>query len=336
MGRTPDVAVVGGGIIGLGVADALVRRGADVVLLERGEPGDGQSAGAARGFRHLHATREQILDAVRARSAWDTWSERAGEPLVGDEGALRLGGDVGGDAQRLRAAGVAAEVVDVAGERHPALREDAGPLLWDPRGGAIRAARAIAWLRGELGSRVRLCEVRSLDEVSAGRVVLCAGAGTERLWPGVTMRREVHLRVTFAAPAGVRFATWADRSARFGATAYGVADGPGRFALGLADHGDLAPDDPAADVVPPDFDLAAQRGRVHAYAAAAFPGLGEPIDEVVRLLTILPGPDEDAYVLHTEPTLTVVAGHNLFKLAPLLAERAAESALVARIGSVGP
>jgi sarcosine oxidase len=223
---------------------------------------------------------------------------------------------------------VAAEVVDVAGERHPALREDAGQLLWDPHGGAIRAALAIAWLRGELGSRVRRCEVRSLDEVSAGHVVLCAGAGTERLWPGVTMRREVHLRMTFAAPAGASYATWADRSERFGATSYGVADGPGRFALGLADHADQpAPADPAADVVPADVNLDAQRARVRDYAAAAFPGLGEPIDEVVRLLTILPGPDEDAYVLHTEPRLTVVAGHNLFKLAPLLAERAAESAL---------
>jgi len=319
---TPDVAVVGGGILGLGVADALVRRGAAVVLLERGEPGDGQSAGDGRGFRHLHATREQILDAVRARSGWDEWSARAGEPLVGGEGALRLGGDVFADAEYLRAAGVRAEVVDVAGEHHPALRADAGPLLWDPRGGAIRASRAIAWLRDELGPRVRRREVRSLDEVQAGHVVVCAGAGTERLWPGVMMRREVHVRVTFAAPeAG---ATWADRSGHFGATAYGVADGPGRFALGLADHGDQpTPADPAAEVVPADVDLAAQRARVRAYAAAAFPGLGDPVDEVVRLLTILPGPDEDAYVLHSEPRLTVVAGHNLFKLAPLLAERAA-------------
>ena len=326
MGRTPDVAVVGGGILGLGVADSLVRRGADVVLFERAEPGDGQSAGEARGFRHLHATRGQILDAVRARSAWDAWSARAGEPLVGEEGALRLGGDVAADAARLRDAGVAAEVVDVAGERHPALREDAGPLLWDPRGGAIRAARAIGWLRGQLGERVRRTEVRSLGEVRAGHVVVCAGAGTERLWPGVTMRREVHLRVTFAAPAGASYATWADRSVRFGATAYGVADGARRFALGLADHADQpAPADPAAEVVPAGVDLAAQRARVRAYAAAAFPGLGDPIDEVVRLLTILPGRDEDAYVMHTEPRLTVLAGHNLFKLAPLLAELAADS-----------
>ena len=146
----PDVAVVGGGIVGLAAADALARRGADVVVLERGEPGAGQSAGAARGFRHLHATAGQIAEAVRARALWDDWSARAGEPLVGEEGALRLGGDVAADAARLRAAGVAAGVLEHAGDRHPALRADAGPLLWDPHGGAIRAARAIAWLGGTL------------------------------------------------------------------------------------------------------------------------------------------------------------------------------------------
>ena len=40
---------------------------------------------------------------------------------------------------------------------------------------------------------------------------------------------------------------------------------------------------------------------------------------------MLPGPDEDAFVLHSEPGLTVVAGHNLFKLAPLLGEEVADA-----------
>jgi glycine/D-amino acid oxidase-like deaminating enzyme len=369
--RSPDVAVVGGGIVGLAAADALARQGADVRLLERFAPGSGQSAGVARGFRHLHATDEQIAAAVRARALWDAWSARAGEPLVGEEGALRLGGEVAADAARLRAAGLAAEVVERAGVRLPALRDDAGPLLWDPRGGAIRASRTIAWLVAELGDRVRPTEVvgarpRSLattdGPLRCGEVVLCAGAGTERLWPHVTMRRVVHLRVTFAAPAGApsttassagapsptassagapsttasaaatpdapswHAATWADRSGRFGALTYGVADGPGRFALGLAETGTQpVPADPAADVVRPGADLDAVRARVHAYARDAFPGLGPPLDEVVRLLTILPGDDEDAFVLDRRPGMTVVAGHNLFKLAPLLGEKVANA-----------
>ncbi len=178
-----DVVVVGAGIIGLAAADALVRRGADVVVLERGEPGDGQSAGAARGFRHLHATGAQIADAVAARALWDAWSARAGEPLVGEEGALRLGGDVAADAARLRACGVAAEVVEHAGDRHPALRPDAGPLLWDPRGGAIRAARTIAWLRD--GLDVRRAEVTA---VAPGRVETADGADRLRRGRGLRGR----------------------------------------------------------------------------------------------------------------------------------------------------
>jgi sarcosine oxidase len=328
-----DVVVVGGGIVGLAAADALALRGAEVLVLERGEPGEGQSAGVARGFRHLHATAAQIDDAVRARALWDDWSARAGEPLVGEEGALRLGGDVAADAARLRACGVAAEVVERAGERHPALAADAGPLLWDPRGGAIRGARAIAWLRDRLDVRRTAVTavapgrvVTDEEALACGTVLVCAGAETDRLWPHVTMRRTVHLRVTFAAPgaaddaASWGAATWGDRSGAYGARTYGVADGPGRFALGLAELGaQPAPEDP--DAAPPD--LAPVRARVHAYARAAFPGLGAPVGEVVRVLTVLPGEDEDAYVVHREPGLAVVAGHNLFKLAPLIAERLA-------------
>jgi sarcosine oxidase len=321
-----DVVVVGAGIVGLAAADALVQRGAEVVVLERGEPGAGQSYGEARGFRHLHATRQQIWRALRARAAWDEWSARAGEPLVGGEGALRLGGDVEADAAELRAVGVPAALL----EGHAAV--GAGPLLWDPRGGAIRARRAVEWLAG--GLRIRRAEVTAVapgrvetaaGPLDCGRVVVCAGAGTERLWPGVAMRRVVHLRVTFEAP-GAPLPTWADRSGRFGEVAYGVADGPGRFALGLADVDSQPAAPPGAEAVPDGVELGEVRTRVHAYARAAFPRLGEPAGEVVRLLTILPGGDEDAFVVHDEPGLTVVAGHNLFKLAPVLGEEVARAA----------
>jgi len=302
------------------------------VVLDRGQPGAGQSAGIARGFRHLHATPPQIAAAARARAGWDAWSQRAGEPLLGKEGALRLGGDVAADAQRLRIAGIAAEVLERAGERMPALAPDAGPLLWDPRGGAIRARRAIAWLCRELGDRARRADVRAVapgrletagGPLSCGHVVLCAGAGTERLWPHVAMRRVVHLRVTFACDSPA--AAWADRSGRFGALTYGVADGPGRFALGLAElDAQPARGSDAAGAVPEGVDLGAVRERVHAYAASAFPRLGEPVDEVVRLLTVIPGDDEDAYVLDRGAGLTVLCGHNLFKLAPVLGEALAD------------
>ena len=135
----------------------------------------------------------------------------------------------------------------------------------------------------------------------------------------------MHLRVSFESSHDGG-ATWADRSDRFGALAYGVADGPGRFALGLADlEAQPRPDDPRADRVRAEAGLGAVRRRLHAYARAAFPGLGAPVDEVVRLLTVLPGDDEDAYTVQRGAGITVVTGHNLFKFAPVLGEEIADA-----------
>jgi len=44
-GARPDVLVVGGGVIGLFVARALRRRGADVLVLDRGGPEESTSLG---------------------------------------------------------------------------------------------------------------------------------------------------------------------------------------------------------------------------------------------------------------------------------------------------
>ena len=341
-----DVAVVGGGIIGLAAADALARRGADVVVLERGAPGAGQSAGAARGFRHLHATAEQIADAVRARALWDAWSVRAGEPLVGEEGALRLGGDVAADAARLRAAGVAATVAASApATRHPALRRRRRPAAVGParRRDPRRRARSRG-CGGELGDRVRRADGdrgragpasrRPTARSPAARSCSAPARAPSGSWPHVAMRRVVHLRVTFAAPAGA--------AARTGVVGRRHVGGPERRASARAPTASPTARAASRSASPsstrsprrrtpprtrcrPGVDLAAVRARLHAYARAAFPGLGAPVDEVVRLLTVLPGDDEDAYVLERRPGLTVVAGHNLFKLAPLLGEQVARA-----------
>ncbi len=50
----PDVLVIGGGIVGLSTAYALTELGATVRVYERGVPGDGQSGGESRIFRHAH------------------------------------------------------------------------------------------------------------------------------------------------------------------------------------------------------------------------------------------------------------------------------------------
>ena len=79
--------------------------------------------------------------------------------------------------------------------------------------------------------------------------------------------------------------------------------------------------------MPAGIDLDRRARAAARLCAAAFPGLGPPVDEVVRLLTVLPGDDEDAYVLDRRPGLVVAAGHNLFKLAPLIGEEIARATM---------
>jgi sarcosine oxidase len=104
--REAEVAVVGAGIVGLSATDALLRRGADAVCLAGGHPGHGQSAGAARGFRHLHADPALTALAVRSARAWRRLEERAGVELLERGGALHLRPDPEAGAAALRDAGL--------------------------------------------------------------------------------------------------------------------------------------------------------------------------------------------------------------------------------------
>jgi sarcosine oxidase len=345
-----DVVVVGAGIVGLAATDALLRRGASVVCLDGGVPGHAQSAGLARGFRHLHADPALTRLAVRSREGWRRWEERAGTELLERGGMVRLGGDLEPEIAALRAVGVEARVLD-AGEarlRLPWLAPEAGPLLFDPEAGAVRAhaaVRAVADFAGERFVRARVTAIEPAGdgvrvvtrrgEVRCARCLVCAGTGTERLVAPVGLaltrrERRAAFRLTFrvTSPAAGPAPVWGDRGDRFGEGAYGAPEGPDRYAVGLV-AGTPVLDTADAETLPSDaVDVGAARRRLVAYVRAAFPGLDpDPVDVMLRLMAILPGTHEDGFGLWQRDGVLAFAGHNLFKHAPSLGDLLADAAL---------
>src|SRR2546429_1318639 len=77
-----EVAVVGAGIVGLATAEALIRRGAEVRCFEAARPGDAQSGGLTRIFRHRHDDERLVELAVESRRGCAGAGTRSGRTLI--------------------------------------------------------------------------------------------------------------------------------------------------------------------------------------------------------------------------------------------------------------
>lgn len=209
MRRTPDVLVVGGGVIGCATARALCAAGRSVLLVDQGAIG-GEASGAAAGVLSVgSSTEEGAALALRAAS-------RARFPLLAAALLEETGIDVGfavrgvvalcrSDAEEVagrarlaarRSAGFAGEWVDAQALRrrvpvlHPELLGGAAypddalvnaPRLVEALASSARrrgagiipgAAVTAAELHGERVTRVRV----GAEWVSPGEIVLAAGA----------------------------------------------------------------------------------------------------------------------------------------------------------------
>ncbi len=148
-----DVAVVGAGVLGLSTAYALLERGVSVRVYEPGVPGQAQSGGESRLFRHAHDDPRLVRRTVESRALYDAWSERLGVPLVSGDGALAIGAAAEERLAVLEREGVAARplgATELAGHL-PLLAAYDGPAVLDERGGSIRTG---AMVRGA-GRRAR-------------------------------------------------------------------------------------------------------------------------------------------------------------------------------------
>jgi sarcosine oxidase len=345
---TSEVCVIGGGVIGLAAAAKLRDRGVDVVCLERSQPGQGQSAGPTRQFRHLHAEPHLIELAVRAREGWLEWEQQFGRTLLGPEGALRAGA-APAELGALRAAGIAAQELDSerAHRRFPIAALPPGRLLWDPGAGAIRADRTVQALAAHIGPARQRADVESIaiaprDEVvlhtptgvhRCAHAVVCAGAGTDRLVRplGIEIHqdRQAHLRLSFRVRSVPPhpLPCFSDRTEAAGEVVYALSDLEDRYAVGLATVTTYPSVEDLATDLPQDVDVTTQRERIIAYVRRVLPGLDpEPVDQVLRLTTTLPEYPEDGFGIWRHGPVTALAGPNLFKFAPVIGEQLARIA----------
>jgi sarcosine oxidase len=347
MNAGSDVAVVGAGIVGLATAYALSRRGASVIVYDRGVPGAGQSGGDSRIFRHAHEDPRLIEWAKASRAIYRRWEEELRAEMVSGDGALFLGAAA---ARRLEAieavGGIDARLIDPdeALERMPLLERREEPALLDADGGAIRAAGAVAALAGALREGLVGEEAVALSprpggtvelftggrRVEHGSVVVCAGTSTASLARslGVTipLRLTLHGRVAFAvrgeAPASLACLT--DTTDLYDEPdTYGVASPDRtRFSIGVAET--LARED--LSLLAP-AEIAAADDRAAAYAAKALPGVDPtPVDHRHCWVTELPW-HEDGVAAWQSDSVLFLAGNNLFKHAPALGEALADAAL---------
>lgn len=233
-----ETLVIGGGAMGSATAWALARRGREVLLVERFEPGHamGASHGEYRNFNVAYAEPDYVELLVEARNLWGELEVDSGETLLELVGLVNHGeaaphqAPAGGQRDSfdavhasLDAAGIENEFVDAAEahRRWPGLRFDTR-VLFSPQSGRVKADASVAALQrlaGELGAdvrhRTRAVAIRVLSDdrvevdlesetghvttVGARSLVVTAGAWTEKLLGGrLTLPRLV---VTQEQPA---------------------------------------------------------------------------------------------------------------------------------------
>ncbi len=225
---SPEVVVVGAGIVGAACAWELARAGVRVAVLEAGLAGGGATAA---GMGHVVVLDDNEPEFRLAKLSRDLWDALAPGLPEGAEftrpGTLWVAADgeelaaAGRRCAAYRARGVAAEVLDARqlAAAEPQLREGLAGGLLVPDDAVVYPPCVVPWLLDEArrhgaqveeGRRVARIEERAVRCEDGSRraarwIVLATGVFAPELAPGVPVRRRKgHLVITDRYPGFVR------------------------------------------------------------------------------------------------------------------------------------
>jgi sarcosine oxidase, subunit beta len=201
MSSRPDVVVVGAGIIGLAIAFELAERGASVKVLERSGVGSGASGLQPGGVRQQWGTRPNCLLAQESMRFYGDAVERLRMRV--DPGFRRCGylflAHSDGALTRLRANVALQNSLEIPSRiLTPADAADVVPGLhvssvvgaaWHDGDGYFDRPQSLVEAFGEVAD-VERAEVADVERLSAGAVVVAAGADTARLLPELPISGE--------------------------------------------------------------------------------------------------------------------------------------------------
>jgi glycine oxidase len=322
---SPDLTVVGGGIIGLSIAYRAQQSGRRVVVLDRGDAGAAwhAAAGMLAPVSEAEFQNPELLEAgLESARAWPAFAEELGVALH-TAGTLHVARDRD-EAEALEREQAFRERLGLPVERllpsaarklEPALAPTIRAALGVPGDLAVDPREVVAALKRRVEIRHR--DVTGLDAID-GEVVLAAGAWSGQL-AAVPVRPVKGQIVRLRDPGHDAAQPLLTRVLRFEG-GYLVPRGDGRYVLG-------------ATMEERGFDTAVTAGGLHELlrdATELVPGISELVVEEAAV-GLRPGSPGNLPIMERRGRVLIATGHfrNGVLLAPLTAARA-----VARLGPV--
>jgi len=313
---THDVAVIGGGIVGLAIAHRAQRAGLSTVVLDRGDAGAATyaAAGMLAPTTEAEAHNPALLAlGLRAAELWPAFARELGVPLH-DEGTLVVARDRD-EAEALEREHALRERLGLRAERllpsaarrlEHALAPTVRLALHVPDDHAVDPRVVAAALRERVDVRTGV-HVTDVDAVDAEHVVVAAGAWSAQLLADVPVRPVKGQVLRLRDPAGPGLLTQVLRYEG----GYVVPRGDGRYVLG-------------ATVEERGFDTTVTAGAIYELlrdASELVPGISELVVEEA-LAGLRPGSPGNLPVVERRGRVLVATGHfrNGVLLAPATAE----------------